>query len=115
MAAFAPNDPSLAKKDFEKKLSFTTGPLQLSKAIEKDAGSIRVVDVRAKDDFAREHVPGSINLPESDWANASARGVARDRTNVLICYSQVCHLAARAAVQLASQGFPVMELEGGFK
>ena len=28
--------------------------------------------------------------------------------------TQVCHLAANACVAFASQGFPVMELEGGF-
>jgi hypothetical protein len=29
--------------------------------------------------------------------------------------SVVCHLAATAAVQFAAQGFPVMELDGGWR
>lgn len=33
----------------------------------------------------------------------------------MYCYSHVCHLAATAAVEFAAQGFPVMELEGGWR
>jgi rhodanese-related sulfurtransferase len=38
----------------------------------------------------------------------------RDKPNVLYCYSQVCHLAATAAVEFAGRGFSIVELEGGF-
>jgi hypothetical protein len=41
--------------------------------------------------------------------------LAKERTNVLYCYSQVCHLAATAALGLTTRGYPVMELEGGFE
>jgi rhodanese-related sulfurtransferase len=34
---------------------------------------------------------------------------------VLYCYSQTCKLAAAAAVELASRGIPVVEMEGGFE
>jgi rhodanese-related sulfurtransferase len=34
---------------------------------------------------------------------------------MLYCYSQVCHLAAKAALEFASHGYPVMEWEGGFR
>jgi rhodanese-related sulfurtransferase len=36
------------------------------------------------------------------------------RVNVVYCYSQTCHLAAKAALAFLDKGFPVMELEGGF-
>jgi rhodanese-related sulfurtransferase len=42
-------------------------------------------------------------------------GLRKDKTNVLYCYSQVCHLAATAAVEFSGKGYPVMELEGGFR
>jgi len=42
-------------------------------------------------------------------------GLAKDKLNVVLCYSQVCHLAATAAFEFAAQGYSVMELEGGFK
>ena len=50
---------------------------------------------------------------QGNWDNG-ARVLSRDKTNVVYCYSQQCHLAAQACVAFASKGFPVMELEGGF-
>jgi rhodanese-related sulfurtransferase len=42
-------------------------------------------------------------------------GLSRDKTNILYCYTQNCHLAANAAVAFAAKGFPVMETDGGFE
>ena len=42
-------------------------------------------------------------------------GLAKDKTNVVYCYTHVCHLAAKACVEFASKGFPVMEMDGGFE
>lgn len=108
--ALEKTDPERALKFFEDKLSFTTGPVELSKAMK--GGSVNVVDVRSADDFAKEHIPGSVSLPEADWA--SMRGVDASKLNVLLCYSEVCHLAARAAVELARRGVSVTEMQGGF-
>jgi rhodanese-related sulfurtransferase len=60
------------------------------------------------------------------WRTQSAEGpvgqakvvkarLHKNKINVLYCYSHVCHLAASAAVLLASKGYPVMELEGGWR
>jgi rhodanese-related sulfurtransferase len=76
-------------------------------------GSVNIVDVRAADDYAKGHIPGAVNLPKDRWGGLE--GLRKDRTNVLYCYSIVCHLAAAAAVQFASQGFPIMELDGGWR
>lgn len=50
--------------------------------------------------------------PEDQWP--TEHGLDHDRRVALLCYSQVCHLAARAAVEFARRGYSVMELEGGF-
>lgn len=106
------NDPREAAMYFQEKLAFTTGPLELSRWI--DAGEpVTVVDVRRAEDFAKGHIPGAVSLPKEDWA--TLRGVSPDRLNVVYCYSQVCHLAAAAAVVFARNGCSVMELEGGFE
>jgi rhodanese-related sulfurtransferase len=106
------NDPAKAKEYFSAKLAFTTGPVELN-GMMKTEDDVRVVDVRAEQDYEREHIPGSVNLPRERWRTREA--LLRDHLNVLLCYSQVCHLAARAAVEFAGDGFSVMELEGGFK
>jgi rhodanese-related sulfurtransferase len=106
------HDPARAREYFEAKMAFTTGPVELDRMI-KSGENINLIDVREPEDFAKGHIPGAINLPKAQWD--SLKGLAKDKTNVVYCYTVVCHLAAAACVQFASQGFPVMELDGGFE
>ena len=103
-------DPQKARAYFEDKIAFTMGPVELSHMLE--SGEVNVVDVREAEDYEKGHVPGAINLPHGTWD--SPRGLAKDKPNVVYCYSQQCHLAANACVAFAGKGYPVMELEGGF-
>ena len=105
-------DPQLAVRYFSDKIAFTTGPVELVKMREQDV-TLQVIDVRAASDYRKNHIPNSINLPEEEWDTQNL--LLKDRLHVLVCYSQVCHLAARAAQKFAQQGYRVMELEGGFK
>jgi rhodanese-related sulfurtransferase len=105
-------DPAKAKAYFETKMAFTTGPVELERMM-TPGDAVQVVDVRAAEDYAEGHIPGAVSLPKDRWH--TLEGLRKDKTNVLYCYSQVCHLAATAAVEFASKGFPIMELEGGFK
>ncbi|HWX21751.1 MAG TPA: rhodanese-like domain-containing protein [Candidatus Binatia bacterium] len=107
------HDPARARAYFEDKLAFTTGPVELERWIKAGEDNLVVVDVRAAEDFAKGHIPGAINLPKEKWGRP--QGLAKDKTNVVYCYTQQCHLAANACVQFAASGHPVMELEGGFE
>ena len=107
------HDPAKARDYFEDKLAFTIGPVELDRWIKASEENLVVVDVRAAEDFAKGHVPGAINLPKDKWE--SLQGLSRDKTNVVYCYTQQCHLAANACLHFASRGYPVMELEGGFE
>jgi len=106
------HDPARARAYFEEKLAFTTGPVELDRWIKASEDNLVVVDVRAAQDFAKGHLPGAINLPREKWE--SLQGLSRDKTNVVYCYTQQCHLAANACLHFATKGYPVMELEGGF-
>jgi rhodanese-related sulfurtransferase len=104
-------DTRKAVEYFDRKLEFTTGPVELNSII--DSGEyVDIIDVRSKEDFEKGHIPGAINLPKERWS--TFHGLSRDRSNVVYCYSQQCHLAAKACKLFAENGFPVMELEGGF-
>jgi rhodanese-related sulfurtransferase len=105
-------DPAKARAYFEQKMGFTTGPVELDRML-KAHEPITIIDVREQEDFVKGHIPGAINIPHDSWENP--KGLQKDRTNVVYCYTQVCHLAARACVGFASKGYPVMELEGGFE
>ena len=106
-----PHDSTKAKEYFEAKMAFTTGPVELERMMEHN--EVNVVDVRAAEDYAAGHIPGAVNLPKDQWPTLA--GLRKDKTNVLYCYSHVCHLAAAAAMEFAAKGFPVMELEGGWR
>ncbi|HEV2207139.1 MAG TPA: rhodanese-like domain-containing protein [Verrucomicrobiae bacterium] len=106
------HSPANARRYFEDKLAFTTGPVELDRWIKAGEDTLVVVDVREAEDYAKGHIPGAINLPRERWQNPE--GLTKNKTNVVYCYSQQCHLAANACVQFAGMDYPVMELEGGF-
>ena len=106
------HDPAKARAYFDDKLAFTTGPIEVDRMI-KAGDNIVIVDVRARDDFVKGHVPGAINLPKENWDSLEL--LSKEKTNVVYCYTQTCHLAARACATFASYGYPVMEMEGGFE
>jgi rhodanese-related sulfurtransferase len=106
------NDPEKARQYFANKMAFTTGPVELASNL-KEGTDLTVIDVRASEDYNKGHIPGAINLPYEKWN--TWEGLRKDALNVLYCYSAVCHLAATAAVEFASQGYPVMEMDGGFE
>lgn len=105
------NDPAKAKEYFTNKMTFTTGPVELARNLDNERTV--VIDVREEEDYNKGHIPGAINLPHDRWN--TCEGLNKDRLNVLYCYSQVCHLAAAAAVEFAGKGYPVMEMDGGFE
>lgn len=106
------NDPQEAKEYFSRKLSFTLGPAEVKHYQEGDESFV-LLDVRQAEDYAKEHIPGALNLPEGRWA--SLAGLDKHKIHILYCYNQQCHLAARAAFQFASAGYSVMEMDGGFQ
>lgn len=101
-----------AREYFANKMAFTTGPVEVSHQIE-EGDNINIIDVRDAADFKQGHLPGAQNLPQDEWSDTS--GLRRDTMNILYCYSQTCHLAAKAAVQFSEKGYPVMEMDGGFE
>jgi rhodanese-related sulfurtransferase len=101
-----------AKIFFENRTDFTRGPVELNKMI-KEGEKINIIDVRRPEDYNKEHLPGAINLPEESWS--TFKGLGKDRTNVVYCYSVVCQLATRAARYFSEHDFPVIELVGGIE
>ncbi len=110
-AQLAVPDPEKARLYFENKVKFSTGPIEVDHML-TETQSINLVDVRREEDYAKGHVPGAVNLPEDRWA--TLEGLSKEKVNVLYCYTQTCHLAAKAAVIFAANGYPVMEMDGGF-
>lgn len=101
-----------AKDFFEEKLAYTLGPVELKAMMAKD--NIRLIDVRAKEDYDEGHFPEAISIPKDELKD-KLEMLSKDQVNVVYCYNAQCHLAASSAYTLAKNGYPVMELDGGFK
>jgi rhodanese-related sulfurtransferase len=106
------NKQTGAQEYFAHKLDFTTGPVEVARMI-SESQDIMIIDLRAEEDFERGHVPGAINLPQERWH--TLEGLSQEAMNILYCYSQTCHLAAKAGWEFAGKGYAVMEMEGGFE
>ena len=102
-----------AKSYFEKKLAFTLGPVELKQMIE-DQEQIMIVDVRGKMDYENGHIKDALSIPKKE-IELNLDKLSRDMITIVYCYTGECHLAARAALILAENGFPVMELDGGIE
>jgi CBS domain-containing protein/rhodanese-related sulfurtransferase len=109
--AIAMNGPEKALEHFRAKLGFTISPTDLDRELKAGTDAC-VIDVRDAKDFEAGHIPGSLNLPKQRWG--TLEGLDKDKPNVLVGYSQTCHLAARAAVEFSISGFSVVEMDGGF-
>ena len=105
-------DLERAREHFQAKVEFTTGTHEVLGMIDQNRDDVVIVDVRLPSDYRAGHIPGAINLPKGRWENT--RGLSKDKLHVLYCYSQTCHLAAEAAVELLKQGYRVQEMEGGY-
>ena len=101
-----------AAKYFAKKLAYTLGPVELTQMLEEK--KVKLIDVRSKEAFLEGHIPDAISIPK-DELHERYHELSKQDVHVVYCYNQQCHLAASAAFNLASAGYPVMELDGGIK
>lgn len=112
-------DTEAAAKYFEDKLNFTANPGSLKNVIEGKVEGV-IIDLRRKEDFDRGHVPGAINLPFDKYDGFEGQqtefpGLSKSKINYLYCYEMLCNLSQKAAKKFAGLGYPVKEVEGGFK
>ena len=103
-------DTKEAAKFFAHKISYTLGPVELKEKITK--GLVKVIDVRAKEDYDSGHIEGAISIPKADL-HERLQELSKDDLHAVYCYNQQCHLGAVAAFILNDAGYPAMEMEGG--
>lgn len=104
-------DTETAQGFFAEKLAFTLGPVELKTMLAQN--KVKLIDVRRKEDYDDSHIPEAISIPKADLEKELLL-LSKDDIHVVYCYNQQCHLAAAAALVLARNGYPVMELDGGF-
>ena len=107
-----PTSELSAVEFFKARLRFLTTPSEVRTSQSND--TVVVLDVRDREEFTEEHIPGAINVPLSEL-EAHLPSLPRDKTIVVYCCYTACHLSPSAALVLAENGFRVQELIGGIE
>lgn len=73
-----------------------------------ETGNALFVDSRDAADYAKDHIPGAVNLPMRKWGELWPQAesqLPRDRTLVLYCYGAHCGLSTRQGKALLEEGY----------
>ena len=72
-----------------------------------------VIDARKPEVYAREHIPGAINIPHATMSPETTRDLDPDKLYVTYCDGIGCNASTKGALNMARLGFRVKELLGG--
>lgn len=97
---------------FKAKLQFENTPHGLNEIKDKD--SVLVLDVRDRDSYEQEHIPGAANIPLEELEERITE-VPKQKTVVAYCWTVTCALAPKAALILAHKDYKVQEMVGGIE
>lgn len=103
----------IALQHFSSRLTFETDCSDVHASQQSGEGDFVLVDVRGPQAFERGHVPGAINLPTRTIDAETLAAFSRDTLFVVYCAGPHCNGANKAAVRLATLGYPVKEMIGG--
>ncbi|MEL4165758.1 Rhodanese-related sulfurtransferase [Pseudomonas sp. NFACC09-4] len=107
----APSDVAL--QHFSRRLTFETDCSDVHASQQAGNVDFVLVDVRGPLAFERGHVPGAINLPTRSITAQALAAYPQDTLFVVYCAGPHCNGANKAAVRLATLGYPVKEMIGG--
>lgn len=102
-----------ALRHFSQRLSFETDCSDVHASLQAGEADFILVDVRGPAAFAPGHVPGAVNIPHRQLSADTLAAYPNDSLFVVYCAGPHCNGANRAAVRLATLGYPVKEMIGG--
>ncbi|MCY3801694.1 MAG: rhodanese-like domain-containing protein [Chloroflexi bacterium] len=97
---------------YRHKLAYEMDSADLYEAVAKGE-PIVVVDGRAAGAYAREYIPGAINLPHREIGLESTKSLDKSKLYVCYCDGIGCNASTKTALNLLELGFQVRELIGG--
>lgn len=97
---------------YKSKLAFETDSWDVYEALSRNEPVV-VVDGRSAEAFAREHIPGAVNLPHREIDEHSTASLDRSMLYVCYCDGIGCNASTKTALMLLTLGFRVRELLGG--
>jgi len=97
---------------YKHKLAFETDSWDLKTMLDK-GDKVILIDARATNAFAAEHIPGAINIPHRTMSTETTAHFDRDALIVTYCDGIGCNASTKGALAMARLGFTVKELLGG--
>jgi rhodanese-related sulfurtransferase len=108
-------DPAVAAAHFAHRLAVETDVSDVATALESGRPGFVLLDSRSAESWAQGHVPGAVHLPGREIAGRAPGELDRSVPVVTYCWGPGCNGATRAALALATLGFRVREMIGGFE
>ena len=105
-------DTKKAEEFFIKMMAYTLGPVELKEMIKNNHA--KILDVRDYSDYTQGHIPNAVSMPRHEMEDR-INELSKEDLSIVYCYNQQCHLGLCACRFLASNGYPCMHLEGGYK
>ncbi len=115
-----PSEPTVTELQAEfyaEEAATHVSPHSIRERMDKGDDSFILVDVRAVEDYEREHIIGAINIdtgqPLKDTLEAF-RSLPADKQVIIYCYSTACMNGRKAGNFLAENGIYVQEMTVGW-
>lgn len=97
---------------FEQKLQFELDSWDLNEAL-KRGEKVVAIDARSVESYAKEHIPGAINIPHRTMTVESTAHLDKSILYVTYCDGIGCNASTKGALNMVKLGFQVKELIGG--
>ena len=97
---------------YRQKLAFETDSWDVYEALNRNEPVV-VVDGRSAEAYAREHIPGAVNLPHREISAETTAHLDKSKLYVCYCDGIGCNASTKTALKLLTLGFQVRELMGG--
>jgi len=97
---------------YEDKLAYEIDSWDLKVGLESGE-DIVVIDARSAEAFAKEHIPGALNLPHRTMSPETTRALRKEVLVVTYCDGIGCNASTKGALNMVRLGFRVKELLGG--
>lgn len=76
--------------------------------------TVKVVETLSREDFAKGHIPGAVNLPVADIEREAPDALSKDDKIIVYCANTECSASGKAARKLVEMGYPnVTDFEAG--
>ena len=97
---------------YQHKLLYEIDSWDLNESLERGEKTV-VIDARSANAFAKERIPGAINIPHREMHEDSTSHLDKNNLYVTYCDGIGCNASTKGALNMSRLGFNVKELIGG--